>query len=117
MLTEVFESRRIVLVLRPVDMRCGANKLRQICESSIVGVDLGKYEHVVIFASRHRNTAKIIWMDEYCLYLLTVYIRCNKFSRILCRPEESGYRPLTKMELLRYLRGYDLLVEKHAIHI
>ena len=58
-----FGTRRITLVLAPVDMRFGYAALSRFAQERLF-LDPDGGTDVVVFVGRHRKTAKVIWADE-----------------------------------------------------
>lgn len=64
-----FGTRRITLVLAPVDMRFGYAALSRFAQERLF-LDPDGGTDVVVFVGRHRKTAKVIWADENGGWLL-----------------------------------------------
>ena len=58
-----FKPGRITLVLGPFDMRCGFRKLA-LAASALLGIDITKGRDYVVFISKNRKIAKVIWCDN-----------------------------------------------------
>ena len=97
-------SRRITLVLAPVDMRCGYASLSCFAQECLfIDPDTGR--EVVIFVSKKRGIAKLIWSDEKGAWLLTRRLRKQKFARFeqLLRTQEV--LDLTPDDVWAFLNG------------
>lgn len=97
-------SRRITLVLAPVDMRCGYAFLSRFAQECLfIDPDTGR--EVGIFVSKKRGIAKLIWSDEKGAWLLTRRLHKQKFARFeqLLRTQEV--LDLTPDDVWAFLNG------------
>lgn len=65
-----FNTGRITLIIAPVDMRAGYERLSLIA-ASLFGIDVDAGKDFVVFISRPRKIVKMIWTDERGASLLT----------------------------------------------
>ncbi len=65
-----FNTGRITLIIAPVDMRAGYERLSLIA-ASLFGIDVDAGKDFVVFISRPRKIVKRIWTDERGASLLT----------------------------------------------
>ena len=58
-----FSDCKITLVVAPIDMRAGFNRLALLA-NAFLSIDVQQGQDVVIFLSKRRKIAKIIWADS-----------------------------------------------------
>lgn len=98
-----FGSGRITMIIAPVDMRSGYNRLSIIAHALFdINVDEGK--DFVVFVSRQRQIVKMIWRDETGSCMLTRKLNIGRFENFLVK-EAQHTMNFTPDDLIRYLDG------------
>ena len=95
---------RFSLVFAPTDMRRGYVGLN-ILAKQFVGVDVGKCRDCVVFVSRNRTIAKMIWANDKGGFMLTRKLNDGRFQQILARIDAGENMELSADVLLKYLDG------------
>lgn len=99
-----FGTRRITLVLAPVDMRFGYASLSRFAQERLF-LDPDGGTDVVVFVGRHRKTAKVIWADENGGWLLYRRLQQKKFARFITSLESQTSMNFTVEEVLNFMDG------------
>lgn len=99
-----FGTRRITLVLAPVDMRFGYAALSRFAQERLF-LDPDSGTDVVVFVGRHRKTAKVIWADESGGWLLYRRLQQKKFARFITSLESQTSMNFTVEEVLNFMDG------------
>lgn len=86
-----FNTGRITLIIAPVDMRAGFERLSLIA-AGLFGNDVDAGKDFVIFISRPRKIVKMIWTDERGTSLLTRCLKEGTFERF-CTQYDCWQRP------------------------
>lgn len=95
---------RISLVFSPADMRYGFKMLNTLA-IRCVGIDVSQCEDCVVFVSKHRTIAKLIWANDKGGFMLTRKLDDGRFQKILARIDDGEEMKLTTDLLLKYLDG------------
>ena len=101
-----FNTGRITLIIAPVDMRAGYERLSLIA-TGVFGIDVGAGKDFVVFISRPRKIVKMIWTDECGASLLTRRLKEGTFEHF-CAQDDCRQRRFTRKELLQFLDGHRL---------
>lgn len=102
---------KIHLVLSPVDMRQGFRGLSLIAESCL-GIDVSKGADCLVFVSSRRLTCKVIWCDDKGCVVMGRSLMSGRFAKFLARCEESDASVISVDELMTFLDGGSLQVER-----
>lgn len=105
--TELFAGGRIVFITRPVDMRCGFNKLSAYALT--LGLDVKKEPCWLVFMSSARGTLKIIHSDDHGIVTIIRRLHSGRFKSLSQRLLLAKTYPLGRAELLDYLDGSELM--------
>ena len=106
-----FENGQITLVIAPVDMRAGYRRLAAIA-SAFLGIDVGAGGQFVVFISKRREIAKMIWSDSSGSAVLTRRLHSGRFERFLAETASmSPTRKFTEKDLMNFLDGRPLLTK------
>lgn len=107
-----FRNARVTLVITPRDLRAGYRTLSTIALAQLnINVEHGN--DIVMFLSRTRQMAKVIFCDESGTCLVTRKLHAGRFQQLLKRVTETTSEPrtaLTVRELESYLDGQPLMV-------
>lgn len=109
-----FSKMRITLLVAPIDMRAGYSRLA-ILAQSLLGIDVGNKKDVVVFVSKRRQIAKLIWADDAGVCVLMRRLNVGRFEAFMTRVDESAEKPLTLKDLHRFLDGERLYVHKTRV--
>ncbi len=101
------DGYRLSLIFAPTDMRCGFEKLSSVAKLCAL-IDVRQCRDCVIFVSRSRYVAKIIWADEKGSCMLTRKLNEGRFQQLLARIDAGEEMKLTKDLFLKYLDGEDI---------
>ena len=96
--------RRVTLVLTPVDMRCGYESLSRFAQRCLF-IDPDTCREIVIFVSKKRGIAKLIWADEKGAWLLTRRLHKQKFARFEQLLRSQEILDLTQDDVWAFLNG------------
>mgnify|MGYP005929291497 CR=1 FL=1 len=99
-----FKGYRFSLVFSPADMRCGFATLSALAQRC-VGIDITQCRDCVIFVSKNRTIAKMIWADNKGSFLLTRKLDQGHFQQVLARIDAGEDMKLSADLLLKYLNG------------
>ena len=99
-----FKGYRFSLVFSPADMRYGFPALSALA-LRCVGIDVSQCRDCVVFVSRSRTSAKMIWADNKGSFVLTRKLDQGRFQQILARIDAGEEMKLTGELLLKYLDG------------
>lgn len=102
---------KIHLVLYPADMRQGFRGLSLIAEACL-GIDVGKGTDCVVFVSSRRQMCKAIWCDDKGCVVLGRSLMSGRFAKFLARCQESDAPVISTDELMTFLDGGSLQVER-----
>ncbi len=108
-----FEQDKITLVLCPVDMRCGFEKLAVISQN-FLHINIYKGEDWVVFISKNNKRLKIIHCDAKGTLLLSRTLNEGHFQQLLTKVLGAPTRVLSRDELLRYINGEELEVKRSS---
>ncbi len=107
-----FRNARVTLVITPRDLRAGYRTLSTIALAELnINVEHGN--DIVMFLSRTRQMAKVIFCDESGTCLITRKLHTGRFQQLLKRAAETASEPsepLTVRELESYLDGKPLMI-------
>lgn len=101
-----FNTDRSTLIIAPVDMRAGYERLSLIA-TGLFGIEVDAGKDFVIFISRPRKIVKMIWTDGRGASLLTRRLKEGTFERFYAQ-DDCRQRRFTRKELLQFLDGYRL---------
>ena len=101
-----FNTGRITLIIAPVDMRAGYERLSLIA-AGLFGIDVDASKDFVVFISRPLKIVKMIWTDERGASLLPRRLKEGTFKHF-CTQDDCRQRHFTRKELLQFLDGYRL---------
>lgn len=115
-LFEAFKERTITIVAAPSDLRKGYKSLERVCSG--LAINLWKGNDVVVFVSKSRRLAKIVWSDSFNEYCLSCYPTTGGYQRLLVLASNiTGEVPVTVYELQCYLSGNKLQKECAPIEL
>ena len=77
---------RISLIYTPTDMRCGFTRLSSLAKQC-AQIDVSLCRDCVVFVSKARVIAKVIWADAKGSFLLTRRLDDGRFQKLLARLE------------------------------
>ncbi len=109
-----FDSYRVTLVVCPMDMRCGFKRLNSIC-GQLLGIDLSKGQDLVVFVSKTCAIAKMVFCDDKGSNLLTRRLHSGHYQRLLMGADGKATKPLSVIELERYLDGLAIEVTRNNL--
>lgn len=109
-----FGAYRITLVVCPMDMRCGFKRLDSIC-GQLLGIDLTQSQDLVVFVSKTRAIAMIVFCDSKGSNLLTRRLHSGHYQRLLMSADSKAVKPLSVSELERYLDGLPVEVMRNSV--
>lgn len=89
-----FNTGRITLIIAPVDMRAGYERLSLIA-AGLFGIDVDAGKDFVIFISRPRKIVKMIWTAERGASHLTRRQKEGTFERF-CAQDDCRQRRFTR---------------------
>lgn len=98
-----FSSGRITMVIGPVDMRAGYERLSLIA-ASLFGIDVDAGNDFVIFVSRQRHIAKMIWADGKGRSMLTRRLNIGRLEHFLAQGNET-LKNFSVDDLMSFLDG------------
>ncbi len=98
---------RLSLIFAPADMRSGFSKLSAMAKLC-ANIDVEQRRDCVVFVSRSRYIAKIIWVDDKGCTMLTRKLHEGSFQQLVARIDEGEEMTLTKELLMKYLDGEDI---------
>jgi hypothetical protein len=107
-----FSDLIITVVICPQDLRMGFSKLSILALENFY-IDVSKGNDCVIFVSKHRNICKIIYADKNGINLLTRKLHQGTYQRLLARLTGPAIKVLSKAELLSYLDGESIMVQRN----
>lgn len=99
-----FKGYRFSLVFSPADMRYGFPTLSALA-LHCVGIDISRRRDCVVFVSKNRTIAKMIWANDKGSFVLTPKLDQGRFQQILARIDAGEEMKLTGELLLKYLNG------------
>ena len=108
-----FKPGRITLVLGPFDMRCGFRKLA-LAASALLGIDITKGRDYVVFISKNRKIAKVIWCDNAGAFILNRRLNEGRFQKFVRDAVSTQTRHFTPRDLATFLDGDPLLRSANA---
>ncbi len=106
-----FSKGKVTLVVCPVDMRCGYEKLSFFARE-MMGIDVDRGGQYVVFISRSRKMCKIIFADDRGRTLITRWLHDHRYQLIKTIANTVAAQPLEAKLLERYLDGEDILVAR-----
>lgn len=106
-----FSRGKVTLVICPVDMRSGIDRLSQTARQ-VLGIDILQGNRFVVFVSRTLKLCKVIFADEAGVTMVVRRLHRGRFQQILASATEDVARPLTAKELEQYLDGEDILIKR-----
>lgn len=109
-----FSRYNITLVLGPVDMRCGYDRLAMTV-SAVLDIEVDQGRDCVIFISKSRSLAKMIWHDERGKAMLTRRLHGRRFEKFLSLAIPSDALSLSVDELKMLLDGEPLYVRRRDL--
>ena len=110
-----FRKGRITIVIAPVDMRSGFDRLSSLALNQLsIQVSLGR--DFVVFVSRSSKLCKMIWSDESGCCTLTRRLHVGRFERFLAKLDEPATRIFTYEDLCSFLDGERIMVRRRHIH-
>lgn len=109
-----FSRYNITLVLGPVDMRCGYDRLAMTV-SAVLDIEVDQGRDCVIFISKNRGLAKMIWHDGRGKAMLIRRLRGRRFEKFLALAGASDSLSLTVDELKLLLDGEPLYVRRRDL--
>lgn len=105
---------KVTVVVTPVDLRSGYCGLSVLVHATL-GINVDKGKDLVVFVSRNRNLAKLIWSDKYGRSLLTRRLHRGRFEAFLARAEGPATQELNAQELSKFLDGWPIMVKRKGI--
>lgn len=109
-----FAESQITLVVAPVDMRVGFSRLAGMAEA-FLGIDVFNGKDVVVFISKKRKIAKIIWADQKGTSVITRRLHVGGFESFLARNTGPASRRFSMEDLMTFLDGEPILVRRSTI--
>lgn len=109
-----FASRKTTLVATPVDGRNGLSTLTFMAES-LLGIPVAEGNDYVVFVSRNRKVCKIVFWDEHGACMVVRRLNSGRFAKFLMRASGPVAAPITPEELMAYLDGENLQVERQGM--
>lgn len=109
-----FSNCKITLVVAPIDMRAGFNRLALLADA-FLGIDVLQGQDVVIFLSKRRKIAKIIWADSKGTSVVTRRLHVGCFESFLARNSGPASKDFTMEDLMSFLDGEPILVRRSTI--
>lgn len=109
-----FLKLRITLLVAPVDMRAGYGRLATFSQS-LLGIDVDRKKDVIVFISKHRQIAKLIWADDAGVCVLMRRLNAGRFEAFMTRVDEAATKPLTQKDLNRFLDGERLYARRTRV--
>lgn len=109
-----FTTGKISVVIAPIDMRGGFDRLASIA-GQFLKIDVTSGEDWVVFISRSRHIAKIIHADYKGSLLITRKLHHGTFQRLLGRIDGPAVKPFTVDELMGYLDGQAVEVKRNGM--
>ena len=106
-----FASRRVTLVVTPIDLRQGFNRREQIARLEL-GIDSRQEQDFVVFISKNRALCKVIACDSKGTVLISRRLHRGRFEQLLLRVDCPAMQPLTADELAQFLDGEPLRVKR-----
>lgn len=98
-----FSTGQITIIIAPVDLRASYARLSAIAQA-LFNIDVNAGGQYVLFISRARKIAKLIWSDEHGNSCLTRRLHSGRFEQLMAA-SESASKQLTVSELMSYLDG------------
>ena len=109
-----FHAGRVTLVVSPVDMRSGFNRLAGLCRD-LLGINVLEGNDYVVFVSKTCVMAKIIFADEQGSVLITRRLHQAHYQQLLMQASGPATQRLTIRDLERYLDGEPLQVRRQNL--
>ncbi len=106
-----FTQHKLHLVITPLDMRLGFNRLYEIA-LVYLHIDVKKGRDLVAFVSKNRKIAKIIGYDHKGSILIVRHLDQGRFERLMGAATGPAVKKLTAQELYLYLDGEDIEVKR-----
>ena len=109
-----FSKNKVTLVVCPVDMRSGFERLSQIARTGL-GIEVKDGKDIVVFISKDRKLCKMIHADLRGTTMIVRRLSDRCFQRIMVEASGPAQKPLSSKQLERYLDGEDIFVERENI--
>lgn len=109
-----FSNGRITIVVAPVDMRSGYDRLASIARS-ILGIDVDRGGEFILFASKSAKVCKMIWQDEKGMSVLTRRLHRGRFERFMSRAKGPATQSLTADDLMQFLDGEPIMIRRSGL--
>lgn len=109
-----FSGFKITLVIAPVDMRSGFGRL-SLMARSFLEIEVEEGNDLVIFVSRHRKIAKLIWADEKGSCILTRHLYHGLFERFLAKSRDPSTQSFSVEDLMAFLDGKTLYSKRNSL--
>lgn len=109
-----FSDCKITLVVAPIDMRAGFNRLALLADA-FLGIDVLQGQDVVVFLSKRRKIAKIIWADSKGTSVITRRLHVGCFEAFLARNSGPASKHFSMEDLMSFLDGEPILVRRSTI--
>lgn len=113
-MTMDFSKLRITLLLAPVDMRAGFYRLAVLAQA-LLHIDVTEGNDAVVFLSKRRQVAKLIWADAAGVSVLTRRLTSGTFEALLARVGGDDGHAFTAEELFKFLDGERLYVRRQSV--
>lgn len=110
-----FSSGKVTLVICPFDLRAGFYKLSATARDYL-NIDVAKGRDFVVFVSRKRHCAKIIYQDKKGSVLITRHLTQGSFQQLTGALTGPAAKTLTVKELALYLDGEVLEVKRKKLY-
>lgn len=98
-----FQSGRITMVISPVDMRAGYDRL-SLLAAALFDIDVDAGKDFVVFISKRKKIVKMIWSDDRGSSMLTRRLHLGRFERFVAQSQQQQ-RQFSYDDLLAFLDG------------
>ena len=109
-----FSKGRITLIVAPVDMRYGYRRLSLLARA-LLDLDVDGGKEFVVFASKSRSVAKMIWADGRGTNILSRRLHQGRFERFLAKINGPATLEASAEELMQFLDGRPLFAVRSRI--
>ena len=106
-----FTKPKLHLVITPLDMRLGFNRLAEIA-LVYLHINVKKGRDLVAFVSKNRKIAKIIGYDNKGSILIVRHLDRGRFEQLMGAATGPAVKALTAQELYLYLDGEEIEIKR-----
>lgn len=106
-----FADATVTLLLVPVDMRFGFDRLAAIARD-ILRINLNINNQYIVFFSKNRTICKIIHIDEKGTVLIVRKLHEGKFEQLLSKQNDPDFVNLTLPELEKFFNGENIYTKR-----